>query len=368
MRLALFLCWLFVSLCTQAQERLEQPLAFVAADSTVIWGGGKCDFRGTALAADAALVSRAIQLPSDAARQFKKDVRNWEEEILPKLNLVGGLGDVAREAQAEGAAQVVNAAAPLLLQTADAQYADAIERAVFNALCASASASGPMSFEKHLAAQTLMDATGTFYATDAEGVYVNLYLNTSTHIVTPDFDFVLDQMTAMPFDGMVKLRLTGLGPGRHRLKMRFRMPSWAAHRAYPAGSYVLGDGETPLPTVYVNGREPLQQDFVNGYVVVDREWVTGDEVFFVLPVKPVWAVSSGKKAACVGPLAYALSGHSAGSSVPEQGQLVVGAAVNGQGNAFLEVQSQATDSSAVALEPYMDAPGPVWLTVEKEKE
>lgn len=372
MKRILFLCWLCVCGCLQAQERLERPLAFVNADSTVVWGGGKPDFRATALAADATLTSQPVRLPDDAARRFKADARRWREELLPRLNLVGGLDDANRSGQTEGATQVVGAAAPLLLQTADAQYADAIERAVFNALCAEASAPGPMSFDKHVAAQTLMDAAGMLYATDAEGVYVNLYLNSSTHIVTSDFDFILDQMTAMPFDGLVKLRLTGLGPGRHRLKLRFRIPSWALRRACPTGGYTLSEAERPVPQIYVNGKEPLQLEFVNGYAVVDREWITGDEVYFVLPVQPVWAMRPASAAAqpaarvlLCGLLVYAPSDASAGARCPAEVRLQPAPELNSQGNPVLEVHAAGADSAAVALtlEPYMDVAGPVWLEV-----
>lgn len=363
MKQILFIMMLCLGCCVRAQQRLPHPLEFVVADSIVVWGGGTSDFRGAALAADATLRSHAFRADSAVAARFAADARRWTEETLPRLNLVGGLGDADAPGQAEGATQVVAAAAPLLLQTGDSQYADAIERAVFNALCAAAAAPGSMSFEKHVAAQTLMDAAGTFYATDSAGVYVNLYLNNSAHIVTPRFDFVLDQMTAMPFDGLVKLRLTDLGPGRHRLKLRFRMPAWALGRALPAGAYAPDGGELPLPTVYVNGREPLQQEFEKGYVVIDREWVTGDEVYFVLPVRPVWVRRAGRGAVLSGPLVYALSGQGDGRQPVAGTALRPASEVNAQGNLVLEAVPSAASAGAdtLRLEPYMDCAGRVWM-------
>lgn len=359
----IFILMLCLGCCARAQQRLPFPLEFVAADSIVIWGGGTSDFRGAALAADASLRSHVVRADSGTAASFETDARRWSERVLPRLNLVGGLGDAGASGQAEGAMQVVAAAAPLLLQTADAQYADAIERAVFNALCAAVSAPGGMSFDKHVAAQTLMDAAGMVYATDSAGVYVNLYLNTSAHIVTPRFDFVLDQMTAMPFDGLVKLRLTGLGPGRHRLKLRFRMPAWALCRAFPAGTYAVEGEELPLPVVYVNGREPLRQGFENGYVVIDREWVSGDEVYFVLPVRPAWVRADGRSAVLCGPLVYALSGQSPGRRPVAGMTLRPADEVNAQGNLVLEAAPPAASAEidTLCLEPYMDCAGQVWM-------
>ena len=120
---------------------------------------------------------------------------------------------------------------------------------------------------------------------------------------------VVDQLTAMPYDGRVKIRLSGLCHGGYPLTVRVRVPMWAAG----LDDVSLWDGWLRSPAlpyvVYVNGREWFDAKIERGYVVIRRKWNSGDEVLFDLPVQSRWVDLPGEshtKALRRGPLFYAL--------------------------------------------------------------
>lgn len=301
---------LLLAMPLPAQKLLPRQLKYVDADSIVIWESGKSDLRGLALKIAPELVPQPVSAKDMPRKELRRRLREWTEEIAPALNLAGGSGDETTQPQAEAAERTVKAAAPLLLATGDSRFADALERAAVNALPAEIKADGRLTFEKRLAARTLLDITGMIYATDRDEVYVNYYLNSSTHIRTKQLDVVIDQLTAMPHSGRVKLRISGLHKNGTPLKLRLRIPAWARGNIFPEENYTTGN-QWPLPTVYVNGREEFFS-MERGYLTIAREWNSGDEVYFDLPfslqkVRKTDTRSASSIALMRGPLLYSLT-------------------------------------------------------------
>lgn len=299
-----------LSLPLQAQKLLPRQLEYVDADSIVIWESGKTDLRGLALKIVPELTPQHVSVKDMPKKELRLRLQEWTEEIAPALNLAGGNGDEATQPQAEAAERTVKAAAPLLLATGDSRFADALERAAVNALPAEIKADGRLTFGKRLAARTLLDITGMIYATDQDEIYVNYYLNSSAHIRTEQLNVVIDQLTAMPHSGRVKLRISGMHRNGTFLKLRLRIPAWARGSIFPEESYTA-EKQWPLPTVYVNGREEFFS-MERGYLTITREWNNGDEVYFDLPfaLQKVRKTDTGSGHAVAlmrGPLLYSLT-------------------------------------------------------------
>ncbi len=244
-----------------AQQRLKQPLTYVAADSVVVWGQGYDDLRGAALRRDATLRQQSF-VPS--ATPYRRQWKEWQQR------------QPATAAAGADAVTAYQAAAQLFRLCGEGAVMDAAEHLLYNTLYHDVLAEGPMTFDKHTAAQALLGSTGLLYAVGKNGkekmpeLWVNLYLNSTTHIVAEGLSCIVDQMTQMPFAGRVKLRLTSFPHNGYPLTLRLRLPGWA-------GS---------LPTVYLNGRPLLRTDVRHGYLTVSRRWNRGDELYFDLPMTP----------------------------------------------------------------------------------
>ena len=79
---------ILLSACTlsTAQKRLKTPLAFVPADSVVLWGESYNDLRGMALRVNKTLQARAVK---PVGKAYKKALKAWKEETLPTATLTG---------------------------------------------------------------------------------------------------------------------------------------------------------------------------------------------------------------------------------------------------------------------------------------
>ncbi len=328
-----------VPLTSRAQTRLDTHLTFVPADSVVIWGEGESDLRGVALAADPSLAGQTpAALP---ALPFAKALRQWRREWQPQLT-PSGIGNGRAPADPLRCTAMLDAAAALFAQSGHATFMDATERALFNDMLHAVAGSAPgLTFEKRTAARALADGVGRVYATDDEGLWVNLYLNNTAHIVTPAFDCVVDELTAMPFDGRVRVRLSSLPRNGFQMTVRVRIPDWAR----PA----TGGGVVPQPMV--NGRPVLQLAKRDGYYVIRRAWNNGDEILLELPLTPrvltPECLPPGTAAIARGPLLFAVA-DSAGS----------GAAVS-----LPPAFEEDTDAAGTPLLRASDAAGPSWTAV-----
>lgn len=304
-----------------AQKPLSTPLTFVEADSVVVWGENYADLRGVALVnADVTPVQRSSASTAEGSKvnsksAFKSLRKAWNKRWLPAFTL-HGVTTKSGDSPALTASQALDAASALFLLTGDGTLMDAAERLLYNDLLRMTLAPGGGSYEKHTAAQALMSSAGLMYATDADGIWVNLYANSTTHVKTPRFDVVVDQLTGMPFTPRVKVRLSAMPRNGYPLTLRLRLPAWATGSIFPASKYEV-DSRTSVktPTVYVNGHELLTTQIENGYVVISRSWNRGDEVLIDFPLRPLYvnerSTSANSTQLVRGPLLYTLTADSA---------------------------------------------------------
>lgn len=380
-RLLVLLLPLGASLPSDAQQRLERPLCFVPADSTLVWGLADSNLGATALSIDRRIDGRPFTAGAVSDRAFREALRAWTDSIVPSLDLTGVSRDAQPGEQALAAASTLEAAARLFLLTGEAGYAEAMERVLFNALLAEVPAGRPLTPMRHVAARALRRGAGTMYAcaADAPTVYVNYYANSSTHIVVPGADFMMEQLTGMPHSGRVRLRIDRLAGVSARIRLCLRIPAWALHDAWPASRFAAGGDGQPFPVVYVNGKEPLgERQMQGGYLVIDRVWNSGDEVLFDLPVRPFFVrrqhrghAVRGSVAVQRGPFVYApVDGLPEGCCFSSSAALSEEEVEGGDGSVVLHgraTRDADTPADAVApavpltLLPYKDVRGTVWL-------
>jgi len=344
-----------------------QERRFVAADSLIFWDSDWNNFPQLALNVDAGLRARAITVGKDDWKHRKDLAKRWDDDVEPTLTPAGGNHGRPATEQAYFAAEAATAAGKLMLLTGDGRYMDTAERMLFNLLPALATDTGDLP-QRHTAAQVLCNLTGMMYATDGEGAYINFYTNCYARMHVGDVYMSIDQITGMPHDPRVKLRI-GLPHGTHRLKLRLRLPGWALRQTATAGNGAATPaGQAPM-TVYVNGRDE-ELPVENGYIVIDRAWNSGDEVFFDFPFAPAvvqagdTGTAQGKRIAVVrGPLLYVPAELTEGFRFPSGGTVDESEETGPGGHTILKAVLHAAPrpghdaqaaSRTVALWPYAD--------------
>ncbi|MFC4098696.1 glycoside hydrolase family 127 protein [Paenibacillus xanthanilyticus] len=213
---------------------------------------------------------------------------------------------------------------------ADAEYADVLERALYNNVAGSMQQDGkhffyvnpldvwPEASEKNPGrhhvkpvrqkwfgcaccppnVSRLLSSLGEYiYTTDDQTIYTHLYIGSEAEAALPGGAAIkLKQETDYPWSGNVRLTV-GIGEPR-TFTLAMRIPSWA-------------DGFE----VKVNG-QPLQpggEGLRKGYLYVTRTWGDGDALELALPMEarlieanPSVRANAGKAAMTRGPLVYCL--------------------------------------------------------------
>jgi len=200
----------------------------------------------------------------------------------------------------------------LLRRDGDPLYGDLIERAVYNALFAAQSPDGrriryyipfegprayfegdtyccPCNYRRIIAELPQMIAYTT-----ADGIAVSLYTPSTATLTLPSgVNVAIDQETAYPSDGHVRLRVQPETPATFPLELR--IPRWCER------ARVIVNGEAqpgPAPTP-------------GSWYFVRREWRSGDLVEVELPLSPQWVkgrkAQAGRVALLCGPRVFCLS-------------------------------------------------------------
>jgi DUF1680 family protein len=253
--------------------------------------------------------------------------RLWDNIVLRKLHISGGVGAVHNEEKfgceyqlpntayletCAGAAMVFFARS-MFLKDGRAEYMDILERALYNGVLPGVSLKGdeyfyenPLSsggqirrWEWHgcpCCPPMFLKVMGEFpsylYSSNDEGVWVNLYAESRALIrLDGRGEVELVQKTNFPWDGGVTISL-GSVP-RTAFALCLRIPEYAASFA-----------------VTINGTA-LRGTADNGYFRVDREWKAGDEIGISLGLEPRLMAAHpfvrddfGKAAIEYGPLLY----------------------------------------------------------------
>lgn len=265
--------------------------------------------------------------------------RLWKDVVLRKLYITAGIGS-RHQGEAFGdpyelpndTAYCETCAAIGLalwshrmnLMHADAQYADVLERALYNGILAGIGMDGEHFFYVNPLAsggghhrqpfypcaccptnvvRILPSLPGYVYAQDGQSIYVNLYAGGTGNVSLGDRKVKIAQKTRYPWDGEITLAVEPAEPSTFAL--RLRIPGWCRGA-----------------TLSVNGEriEPLAIE--KGYAVVRREWKAGDTVQLSLPMEvqrieahPKVLADRGRVAIERGPLVYAFEAVDNGGSV-----------------------------------------------------
>jgi len=250
----------------------------------------------------------------------------WSDMVSSKMYITGGVGSRGQgeafgepyelpnaQAYTESCAAIGNMMWNwrMLAATADAHYADVLERALYNGVNSGMSLDGtlycyrnPLELGLEKIRNPWYDTTccppnlerilaslpGYMYSTSAEGAYVHLY-----HSSTLDWNGLrLEQKTKYPWEGAVEITLTPAQPSDFALFLR--IPAWSAGA-----------------TVTVNGKPWKGAVRAGEYLAVRREWRPGDKILLALDIRPRLTVANprlkenaGRVAVEKGPLLYCL--------------------------------------------------------------
>jgi DUF1680 family protein len=250
--------------------------------------------------------------------------RLWDNVTRKQMYITGGVGSSAHgeaftfdydlpndTAYAETCAAIalVFFAWRMLQIRPKAEYADVIERALYNGILSGMSEDGKRFFyvnplevdpevcerrndHRHVKptrqkwfscaccppniARLLASIGQYVYSYDDEAIYVHLYAASTAEFEIGGESVVIAQQTDYPWDGTVKFGVSCGKPSRFTLALR--MPGWCRK-----------------PRLTVNGRDVnIAQTSQDGYALITREWKTGDILELDLPMPVEKVVSSLK--------------------------------------------------------------------------
>jgi DUF1680 family protein len=214
---------------------------------------------------------------------------------------------------------------------ADGKYMDVFERVLYNNLLSGLSLSGDHYFYENPLVATdhnrwawhdcpccppmilkIVGALpGYIYATDDDGVYVNLFIGSTAKInLKSAKNIEVKQVTNYPWKGSSLITINT--PSAKKFTVHVRIPGWANGKENPFDLYTSNMKATA--SIKVNGQAaPL--NVVNGYASISREWKKGDKIELTLPVEPRLVTPNdsintinGKVAIAAGPVVYGFEG------------------------------------------------------------
>jgi len=258
--------------------------------------------------------------------------RLWQDVIGRKMYITGGIGArhqgesfgeayelPNRLAYAETCAAIGLAlwSHRLNLLHGDAEYADVLERVIYNGFLSAVALGGEKFFYVNPLASNgshhrqpffscaccptnvvrfMPSLPGYVYAYDDEGVFVNLYIAGTGKVPFGEETIRLTQQTRYPWDGVVKLLVDP--PWPVTMSINLRIPGWC-------------EGAT----LAVGGKPVEKLDLRNGYARLSRRWTPGDAIELKLPMKierveahPRVEANAGRVAVRRGPLVYCFEG------------------------------------------------------------
>ena len=291
-------------------------------------------------------VADVAALTHDTA-YFHALTRIWDNMAGRKLYITGGIGSRAQgegfgpdyelnnhTAYCETCASIANVYwnYRMFLATGEAKYMDVLERALYNGVISGVSLSGDKFFYDNPlesmgqherqrwfgcaccpgnVTRFMASVSNYMYATQANDIYVNLYIQGNAEIQTEGNKVELSQTTAYPWDGQIQITVK---PEREqKFALHVRIPGWAQDAPVPTDLYSFTDGSKRY-RVKVNGSK-VRSKQQNGYVTIVRDWKAGDKVEIELPmdVRRVKANENveddlGKLAIERGPVVFCLEG------------------------------------------------------------
>jgi DUF1680 family protein len=252
----------------------------------------------------------------------------WDNMTRQKMYVTGGLGArhagesfgndyelPSETAYAETCAAIANVMWNwrMLLITGEAKFCDVMELALYNGALSGISLDGQEYFyvnplsnrEGHRRqpwfecaccppniARLLAQLSGYFYDTSSQGVWLNLYAQSTANLDFSGEKLTLIQRTGYPWDGEIKV--TVQTSKIMNFSIFLRIPGWSRN-----------------PKIEVNS-EPFEGRIQPGtYVEVNRSWRSGDQIRLSLPMPveyilchPLVAENTDRVALIRGPLVY----------------------------------------------------------------
>ena len=219
------------------------------------------------------------------------------------------------------------------LLTGESKYIDVLERTLYNGALDGISLEGNHFFYGNTLASNgknfrrewfgtaccpaniarLIASLGNYiYGYNDDGVWVNLFIGSSTNIQLGKQNLPVKMETNYPWDGNVKI--TVVPEEKTKFDLHIRIPGWAQGNAVPGGLYNFEDNSAANFTIKINGKEvPYQMD--KGYAIINREWKKNDAVEVSLPMnikrivsRPEVKADENRVALQRGPLVYCVEG------------------------------------------------------------
>ena len=296
----------------------------------------------------------------------------WEDIVAKKMYITGGLGS-RRDGEAFGddyelpnltgynetcaAIGSVYWNQRLFLLTGDSKYYDIIERTLYNGVISGISLDGKKFFypnptesdgrhEFNMGSCTrqpwfdcsccptnlirfIPSIPGLIYAVNKDGLYVNLFVSNSAHVLINGRKIGVTQETDYPWNGRIKFTID---PEKEKVfALKLRIPGWAQGRAVPSELYSYLDSGHGKISLSVNGKEE-NITLNKGYAEISREWTKGDKVELALPMAVQRVVAndnvkddSNKVAFEYGPIVYCAeeidNKHISDISIPDKSDL-----------------------------------------------
>jgi DUF1680 family protein len=144
--------------------------------------------------------------------------------------------------------------------------------------------------------RTLLMIPTWSYATDATGLYVNMFVGSRIHVgQVAGTGVEMVQKTNYPWDGSVSITVN---PEQAKtFSLYVRIPDRTTSKLYKTSPEVRG-----VKRFAVNGQQ-VKPKIQNGYAVVTREWKAGDRVELELPMDPQRVIPDQRIAADKGLIA-----------------------------------------------------------------
>jgi DUF1680 family protein len=275
--------------------------------------------------------------------------RVWEDVVYRNMYVTGGIGSAGsnegfstdydlpnEQAYCETCASVgmVFWNQRMNALTRNTEYIDVLERSLYNGALDGLSLSGDRFFYGNPLASRgqhqrrewfgtaccpsniarLVASLGNYlYASDDDGIYVNLFVQSETQININRNNVAIQMKTSYPWNGAMTLQVDPAAPDSFGI--RIRIPGWLSGRPVPGGLYHMQSADaTKMPVFLVNGK-PVSSVMRDGYACLSRKWAKGDRLTwtFDMPVQRLYArnevgQTKGRTALQRGPLVYCVEG------------------------------------------------------------
>lgn len=277
--------------------------------------------------------------------------RIWENVVQKKIYVQGSIGAIPSGERFGANYELPNATAynetcaaianvfwnyRMFLLHGDAKYMDVLEKTLYNGLISGLGLDGKSFFYtnamqiKNSFSHPSMEATrsgwfdcsccptnltrllpaipGYVYAQKDNGIYVNLFVNSTANLTINKQQVTIEQQNNYPWEGDLKFVIS---PKKTTaFDIRFRIPGWAQNEVIPSDLYTFAANTNEKITITVNG-QPAAYTMDKGYATINRSWKKGDvvEMHLPMPVRKVLANEKvkddiGKVALQRGPLVY----------------------------------------------------------------